>query len=783
MADLSFPMISRKRTKDPRRIGLWKMGRDLGQGASGRVRIARHSETGQYAAVKIISKASFNSHVSLNRIADETERRKLAIEREIVVMKLLDHPNLMRLYDVWETSSDLYLILEYVQGGELFEHIINKGPLPVPEALNYFQQIVTAVDCCHRFNIAHRDLKPENILLDHALNIKIADFGYAAWQAYDDTLLQTSCGSPHYAAPEIFLGQSYNGSVSDIWSCGVILFALLAGRCPFDHEDTGALGEIIKSGKYEMPSDIDPLAQDLIKRMLTVDVTQRITMTDIMVHPFYTLHPPKLSAVPPPYDISTGPSPIGSIDPDLFADLKALWYGTTDEDIIESLTNDEVTLQKRIYHRLYEYRERHLKTTYWQEEEKIRQLLERKRSKKAMALAVEREGQQNKLPFPPRDDPPTPRRASGRRGPSAAFSDSSLSCSASPSPLVPSIGEPLPPLLVPDVQDDKMQVFLQQVVQHITILQAKTEYDRWSPNMNVMADFLSGSDQTDTNLPLFSTTPGYKSPLDVVQESLPVTSNGLGIGTKPLSVKGKPRRTTRRSTFDTNKENMGDEDYLMIDEGGSIMKRSSLKRGKGRRAGLGEKRVQIIEPSIKERSKLVKKLKPSRSPAFSDESSLGFPSPTPFSLPPFSSSPKRTWLGNVFSSRPQSINLLSICDVQTTRNECRRLLMAMDVRVVLENPQSLGVLKCRLHEVKEPTGVMNMLKAVKFKVEFQAPEICDQAEDGEEVVMMSLAIIYEKGSVETFKEVCRRLQREWVMDGTAPVTPLLGAGQSVDVYT
>jgi serine/threonine-protein kinase HSL1 (negative regulator of Swe1 kinase) len=138
----------------------------------------------------------------------------LAVEREIVVMKLVDHPNVLKLYDVWETSSSIYLILEYVQGGELFDYLCSEGRRPVEEALDYFQQIICAVDYCHRFNIAHRDLKLENILIDQNKNIKVADFGMAAWQdTSKGNLLRTSCGSPHYAAPEVISGKALR------WTC------------------------------------------------------------------------------------------------------------------------------------------------------------------------------------------------------------------------------------------------------------------------------------------------------------------------------------------------------------------------------------------------------------------------------------------------------------------------------------------------------------------------------------------------------------------------------------
>ena len=186
--------------------------------------------------MKIVSKtALLNSRLSLRDLGIEAERVLHGIEREIVIMKLIEHPNIMRLHDVWETSTELYLILEYVEGGELFDYLCERGRLPAREALGYFQQIIAAIDYCHRFNIAHRDLKPENLLLDRDKNIKVADFGMAVWQSAGN-MLNTACGSPHYAAPEVIKGEAYDGTAADIWSCGVILYVMLCGRLPFDDD-------------------------------------------------------------------------------------------------------------------------------------------------------------------------------------------------------------------------------------------------------------------------------------------------------------------------------------------------------------------------------------------------------------------------------------------------------------------------------------------------------------------------------------------------------------------
>ncbi|KAA1098558.1 hypothetical protein PGT21_036476 [Puccinia graminis f. sp. tritici] len=268
---------SRGQKEDPRLVGPWKLGKTIGKGFSGRVKIAKHTVTGHPAAVKIVPRHLLpNSRMSINQAGAHADKRLLGIEREIVIMKLIDHPNVMRLYDVYENSHEIYLVMEYVEGGELFEYLVSRGRLSEDEALNYFQQIIRGVDYCHRFNICHRDLKPENLLLDKANNIKIADFGMAAWEA-SGKLLETSCGSPHYASPEIVAGINYHGSSSDIWSCGVILFALLTGRLPFDDENVSDLLTKVRIGVFNMPSDISGAVQNLIRGMLTVDPTKRLT--------------------------------------------------------------------------------------------------------------------------------------------------------------------------------------------------------------------------------------------------------------------------------------------------------------------------------------------------------------------------------------------------------------------------------------------------------------------------------------------------------------------------
>ena len=265
---------------DPKLIGPWIIGECVGKGASGHVKIARHRHTGQLAAVKILPlQPIFNSRSSLATQKARSDKQRLGIDREITMMKLMNHPNIMRIYDVYEGDAELYLVLEYIEGGELFDFLVNRGKLVPLEALAYFKQIVYGLNYAHSFSIIHRDLKPENILIHsiHPPLLKIADWGMAAF-APPAWHLETSCGSPHYASPEIVNGHKYQGTATDIWSCGVILFALLTGRLPFDDKNVRNLLGKVKLGKYEIPPFVDLQAKDLISRMLVVDVTKRITV-------------------------------------------------------------------------------------------------------------------------------------------------------------------------------------------------------------------------------------------------------------------------------------------------------------------------------------------------------------------------------------------------------------------------------------------------------------------------------------------------------------------------
>mmetsp|Transcript_45771 Transcript_45771/g.114526 ORF Transcript_45771/g.114526 Transcript_45771/m.114526 type:complete len:388 (+) Transcript_45771:331-1494(+) len=263
----------------------YRLGKTLGIGSFGKVKVAEHILTGHKVAIKILNKKKIK--------AMEMEEK---VRREIKILRLFMHPHIVRLYEVIESHSDMYVITEYVKSGELFDYIVEKGRLMEDEARHFFQQIVSGVEYCHRNMVVHRDLKPENILLDSKMHVKIADFGLSNVMR-DGRFLKTSCGSPNYAAPEVISGKLYAGPEVDVWSCGVILYALLCGSLPFDDENIPNLFKKIKGGIFHLPTHLSPGARDIIPRMLLVDPLKRITIAEIRQHPWYTLHLPRYLAV------------------------------------------------------------------------------------------------------------------------------------------------------------------------------------------------------------------------------------------------------------------------------------------------------------------------------------------------------------------------------------------------------------------------------------------------------------------------------------------------------
>ncbi|MCL7024739.1 hypothetical protein MKW94_003505 [Papaver nudicaule] len=299
----------------------YKLGKTLGIGSFGKVKIAEHALTGHKVAIKILNRRKIRNL--------EMEEK---VRREIKILRLFMHPHIIRLYEVIETPSDIYVVMEYVKSGELFDYIVEKGRLQEDEARNFFQQIISGVEYCHRNMVVHRDLKPENLLLDSKYNVKIADFGLSNIMR-DGHFLKTSCGSPNYAAPEVISGKLYAGPEVDVWSCGVILYALLCATLPFDDENIPNLFKKIKGGFYTLPSHLSAGARDLIPRLLVVDPMKRMTIPEIRQHPWFQAHLPRYLAVPPPDTMQQAKK----MDEDILVEV--IQMGFDRNQLIESLRN------------------------------------------------------------------------------------------------------------------------------------------------------------------------------------------------------------------------------------------------------------------------------------------------------------------------------------------------------------------------------------------------------------------------------------------------------------
>ncbi|KAI5290010.1 hypothetical protein KEM52_000598 [Ascosphaera acerosa] len=359
-------------------VGPWKLGCTLGKGMTSRVRVAKHVSSGAKAAIKIIPKKEiFPAKQSKKSVA-------LAVEREIVILKLLEHPGIIQLLDVWESKAELYLVLEYAPRGSLFTYLSERGALPEPEAMCFFRQLLGALAAIHSYNICHRDLKPENILLDARLRVKLADFGMAAFQppplCAPRNLLTASCGSPHYAAPEVIAGRPYRGDKADLWSCGVILFAMLAGYLPFDSSDADAAAAVdrtlalVCAGDYAVPPWFSRATRNLVQLLLRKRPADRPAARDLLKHPALRKYQREHRRMFPELDeLVYGdellgqqipdkareglPSDAGEVDEGILAAMAVLWGPDADADaLLDALLDGEVNHQKLFYRGLLDYK-------------------------------------------------------------------------------------------------------------------------------------------------------------------------------------------------------------------------------------------------------------------------------------------------------------------------------------------------------------------------------------------------------------------------------------------
>ncbi|KAL5256703.1 hypothetical protein ACHWQZ_G011833 [Mnemiopsis leidyi] len=252
----------------------YRIERTLGEGTYGKVKLAYDNYTREKVAIKIIRKENVKTKKDMERV-----------RREIDILSVLRHPHIIKVIDVVETRTNIIIVMEYAVNGELFDYINERRYLDESESRKYFRQIVSAVDYCHKNLIVHRDLKLENLLLDKDMNIKIIDFGLSNQYAHD-CLLNTFCGSPLYASPEMIQGKEYKGPEVDCWSLGVVLYTLLCGTMPFDDSDMKHLVESITTASYPHPKGLTKSALDMIARLLRANPKKRATIENIRLHPW-----------------------------------------------------------------------------------------------------------------------------------------------------------------------------------------------------------------------------------------------------------------------------------------------------------------------------------------------------------------------------------------------------------------------------------------------------------------------------------------------------------------
>lgn len=258
-------------------FGKYEVGKLIGCGAFAKVYHARNVKTGQSVAIKSVSKQK----IVKNGLTAH-------VKREIEIMRRLRHPHIVKLHEVLATKTKIHFVMDFAKGGELFAKV-SRGRFSEDLSRRYFQQLISAVGYCHARGVFHRDLKPENLLLDENWDLKVSDFGLSAVkdQIRPDGLLHTLCGTPAYVAPEILAKKGYDGAKVDIWSCGIVLFVLIAGYLPFNDPNLMVMYRKIYTGDFRCPKWTSPDLNRLLHRLLETDPGRRITVDEIIRDPWF----------------------------------------------------------------------------------------------------------------------------------------------------------------------------------------------------------------------------------------------------------------------------------------------------------------------------------------------------------------------------------------------------------------------------------------------------------------------------------------------------------------
>lgn len=272
----------------PKKIGKYNFQGTIGEGAFSVVKLVQHSESREYFACKVVPKSRI-----------QTTHLHARFEAEIRINQQLHHPGIVEMYDLLSDDLNYYIIMEFCPNGELFQYIIDKQHLSESEAQPIFRQILETLEYIHSMGISHRDMKPENLLIDKVGHIKISDFGLSRFLDTNG-LVDTPCGSPCYASPECISGKSYDGITTDVWSSGVILYAMLTGQLPWTKRNQTQLFQQIKRGEFSIPSFLSPECTDFIQKLMTVDCKKRITIPQAYEHPWLRKTQPILPNMPYP---------------------------------------------------------------------------------------------------------------------------------------------------------------------------------------------------------------------------------------------------------------------------------------------------------------------------------------------------------------------------------------------------------------------------------------------------------------------------------------------------